>query len=50
MIEEIPLEDTPDFEYRFESVVRLQEFEVYHMGLGLYRLEHPLICSEGAFR
>lgn len=37
MIEEIPLEDTPDFEYSFESVVRLQEFEVYHMGLGLYR-------------
>lgn len=46
MIADIPLEDTPDFEYIFEDVVRLQEFDLYHMGLGLYRFERPVIYSE----
>ena len=46
MIADIPLEDTPDFEYIFEDVVRLQEFDLYHVGLGLYRFECPVIYSE----
>ena len=32
--------------YVFEDVVRLQEFDLYHMGLGLYRFERPVIYSE----
>ena len=49
MLADIPLEETPDFEYVFEDVVRLQEFNLYHMGLGMYRFERPVIYNEDDF-
>lgn len=42
MIYGMMFENTPDFEYVFEDTVRLPEFEVYHIGYGLYRFAQPL--------
>lgn len=42
MIYGMMFENTPDFEYVFENTVRLPEFEVYHIGYGLYRFAQPL--------
>lgn len=50
MIYGMTFENTPDFEYVFEKTVRLPEFEVYHIGYGLYKFAHPLNYNREDFR
>ena len=45
----IPLENTPDFEYVLEDTVKLPEFELYHIGHGIYRFGQPLNYSKEDF-
>lgn len=49
MFPDINLTDTPDFVYQFEEVVKLPEFELYHLGQGLYRLARPQYYCDSDF-